>query len=173
MTNPVTITAPEGLPFIDIEREFEAPVDAVRRAHAEPDLLKQWLGPHGYEMDIEHYDFRTGGGYRYVHRNPEGTEFAFNGVFHTVRDDLAIQTFEFEGVPDVVCIESATFEDLGGGRSRVRLHSSYPSLEARDGMVQSGMEGGVRDGYERLDALLATDSADGADTAGADESSAG
>jgi uncharacterized protein YndB with AHSA1/START domain len=157
MTNPVTITAPEGLPFIDIEREFDAPVAAVFRAHAEPDLIKQWLGPNGYEMDIEHFDFTSGGGYRYVHRNPEGQEFAFNGVFHVVREnDFAIQTFEFEGFPDVVSIESLTFEDLGNGRTRLRAHAVYPTLEARDGMIASNMEVGVVEGYERLDKVAAS-----------------
>jgi len=157
MTNPVTITAPEGVPFIDIEREFDAPVAAVFRAHAEPDLIKQWLGPNGYEMDIERYDFTSGGGYRYVHRNPEGQEFAFNGVFHVVREnDFAIQTFEFDGFPDVVSIESLTFEDLGGGRTRLRAHAVYPTVEARDGMVASNMEVGVTEGYERLDKVAAS-----------------
>ena len=157
MTNPVTITAPEGVPFIDIERVFDAPVAAVFRAHAEPDLIKQWLGPNGYEMDIERYDFTSGGGYRYVHRNPEGQEFAFNGVFHVVREnDFAIQTFEFEGFPDVVSIESLTFEDLGNGRARLRAHAVYPTLEARDGMVASNMEVGVVEGYERLDKVAAS-----------------
>lgn len=157
MTNPVTITAPEGLPFIDIEREFNAPVAAVFRAHSEPDLIKQWLGPNGYEMDIDHYDFTSGGGYRYVHRNPEGQEFAFNGVFHVVREnDFAIQTFEFEGFPDLVSIESLTFEDLGNGRTRLRAHAVYPTLEARDGMVASNMEVGVVEGYERLDKVAAS-----------------
>ncbi len=157
MTNPVTITAPEGVPFIDIEREFDAPVAAVFRAHAEPDLIKQWLGPNGYEMDIEHFDFTSGGGYRYIHRNPEGQEFAFNGVFHVVREnDFAIQTFEFEGFPDVVSIESLTFEDLGGGRTRLRAHAVYPSMEARDGMIASNMEVGVVEGYERLDKVAAS-----------------
>jgi uncharacterized protein YndB with AHSA1/START domain len=157
MTNPVTITAPEGVPFIDIEREFDAPVAAVFRAHKEPDLIKQWLGPNGYEMDIQHYDFTTGGGYRYVHRNPQGQEFAFNGVFHVVRDnEFAIQTFEFEGYPDVVAIESLRFEDLGDGRTRLVAHSVYPSLESRDGMVASNMEVGVTEGYERLDKVAAS-----------------
>ena len=157
MTNPVTITAPEGVPFIDIEREFDAPVAAVFRAHAEPDLIKQWLGPNGYEMDIERYDFTSGGGYRYVHRNPEGQEFAFNGVFHVVREnDFAIQTFEFDGFPDVVSIESLTFEDMGGGRTRLRAHAVYPTVEARDGMVASNMEVGVTEGYERLDKVAAS-----------------
>ncbi|TYL54106.1 SRPBCC family protein [Agromyces mariniharenae] len=156
MTNPVTINAPEGLPFIEIIREFDAPVEAVFRAHREPELVKQWLGPNGYEMDIERWDFTTQGGYRYVHRNPEGEEYRFNGTFHTVRDnEFAVQTFEFEGYPDVVAVESMTFEDLGDGRSRLRGWSTYPSVEARDGMVESGMEIGLREGFERLDAILA------------------
>lgn len=157
MTNPLKVDAPEGVPFIEFEREFDAPVAAVFRAHKEPDLVKQWLGPNRYEVGIESYDFRTGGRYRYVHRNDEGEEYAFNGVFHVVRDnELAIQTFEFEGFPDVVSIESLTFEDLSNGRTRLRGHSTYPSLEARDGMVGSGMEGGMSEGYERLDKVLTT-----------------
>ena len=157
MTNPVTNTAPDGVPFIDIEREFDAPVAAVFRAHAEPGLLKQWMGPNGYEMDIDHFDFTSGGGYRYIHRNPAGEEYAFNGVFHVVREnDFAIQTFEFEGFPDVVSIESLTFEDLGGGRTRLRAHAVYPTLEARDGMIASNMEVGVVEGYERLDKVAAS-----------------
>jgi len=155
-TNPVTITAPEGLPFIDIEREFDAPVAAVFNAHRDPELVKQWLGPRGYEMTIERWDFVPQGGYRYLHTNPEGESFAFNGVFHSVREnEFAIQTFEFEGYPDVVAIESATFEDLGGGRSRLKIHSVYPDVASRDGMVASGMETGLREGYARLDGLLA------------------
>ena len=154
-THPVTVNAPEGLPFIEIVREFDAPVEAVFRAHRDPELVTQWLGPRGYEMDIERWDFTSQGGYRYVHRNPEGEEYAFNGTFHTVREnEFAVQTFEFEGVPDVVAIESVNFEDLGDGRSRIHIHSTYPTVEARDGMVASGMEGGLREGYERLDAIL-------------------
>ncbi|MBT2517574.1 SRPBCC family protein [Streptomyces sp. ISL-90] len=156
MTNPVTITAPEGLPFIDIEREFDAPVAALFNAHRDPELVKQWLGPRGYDMDVERWDFTSQGGYRYVHTNPEGESYAFNGVFHSVREnEFAIQTFEFEGYPDVVSIESMTFEDLGNGRTRLKVHSAYPSVEARDGMIQSNMEQGVREGYERLDELVA------------------
>jgi uncharacterized protein YndB with AHSA1/START domain len=154
-TNPVTITAPEGLPFVDIEREFDAPVAAVFAAHRDPALVKQWLGPNGYEMTIDRWDFVPQGGYRYVHTNPEGESFAFNGTFHSVREnEFAVQTFEFEGYPDVVSIESMTFEDLGDGRTRLRGHAVYPTVEARDGMVASGMERGVREGFERLDAIL-------------------
>jgi uncharacterized protein YndB with AHSA1/START domain len=154
-TNAVTITAPEGVPFIEIEREFDAPVEAVYRAYSEPELIKQWLGPNGYDMQIESYELRTGGRYRYLHTNPEGESFAFNGVFHVARpNEFIIQTFEFEGFPDVVAIESLTFVDLGDGRTRLVGHSTYPSQEARDGMIQSNMVVGVREGYERLDSVL-------------------
>ena len=158
MSNPVTITAPDGLPFIEIVREFDAPVAAVYRAHEDPNLVKQWLGPNGYEMEVEEFELRTGGRYRYLHRDGDNT-YAFNGVFHVARpNDFVIQTFEFEGLPDVVAIESLTFEDLGDGRTRLVGRSVYPSVESRDGMVQSGMENGVVQGYERLDGLLAAES---------------
>jgi uncharacterized protein YndB with AHSA1/START domain len=155
MTNALTVTAPEGLPYIDTAREFDAPVDAVFRAHRDPDLLKQWMGPDGYEMDIERHDFVSQGGYRFVHRNPEGQEFGFNGVFHTVRDnDFAIQTFEYDGAPDQVSIEFLTFTDLGDGRTRLAAHAVYPSVETRDAMVASGMEKGMVEGYDKLERLL-------------------
>lgn len=157
MSNPLKVEAPEGLPFIEFEREFDAPVKAVFHAHEDPNLVAQWLGPRGYEMEIERYEFKTGGRFRFIQRNSEGEEYAFNGVYHVVREnEFAIQTFEFEGFPDVVSIESLTFEDLGEGRTRLRGHATYPSLEARDGMVSSGMESGMSEGYERLDEVLST-----------------
>ena len=156
MSNPVTITAPEGQPVIEITREFDAPVSAVFAAHRDPELYAQWVGPHGYEMEIERHDFTTGGGYRFVHRSADGGEYWFHGTFHTVReDDVAIQTFEFEGAPDQVSLESMTFVDLGDGRTRLEGRSVYLHQEARDAMVASGMEKGVVEGYERLDDLLA------------------
>lgn len=155
MTNPLKLSVPEGLPFIDFEREFDFPVADVFRAHKEPDLITQWLGPRGLKMEMDHYDFRSGGTYRYIHTGPDGVAYEFTGVFHTVREnEFALQTFEFGGYPDVVSLEFMTFEDLGGGRCRLRGHSVYPSMEARDGMAQSGMEGGMTEGYERLDELL-------------------
>ncbi|MET4429943.1 SRPBCC family protein [Mycolicibacterium sp. 624] len=155
MTNALHLVAPVDTLAMEFTREFAAPRDALFRAHAEPDLVKQWLGPHGLEMTIEHWDFRTGGGYRYVHSSEEGA-FTFNGVFHTVREnDIVIQTFEFEGAPDMVNIEFMWFTDLGDGRSRLRGRSICPNTEARDALLSSGMEGGMTQSYERLDALLA------------------
>ena len=159
MTNPTTITIPEGLPFIEIVREFDAPVEAVFRAHTDPELVTQWLGPRGYEMEIDRWDLRAGGGYRYVHRDGEG-EYWFNGIVHSASiENGIVQTFEFEGFPGVVSLEYQTLEDLGNGRTRVVGHSVYPNVESRDGMAQSGMEQGINEGYERLDELLTTVSA--------------
>lgn len=159
MTNELTIDAPAGVPWIDFTREFDAPVTALFNAHRDPELVRQWLGPNGYEMTIDRWDFVTGGGYRYAHRNPDGMEFGFHGLFHTVRaDEFALQTFEYEGAPDEVALEFMWFEDLGNGRCRLRGRSVGRTVEGRDAMVASGMEKGMREGYERLETLIAAGS---------------
>ena len=156
MSKELTIEAPDGVPFIDFTREFDAPVERVFQAHADPDLVKQWNGPQGYEMDIAEHDFTTGGRYRYVHRDTQGNEYGFRGVFHTVREnEFVIQTFEYAGAPDEVSIETLTFESLPDGRTRLKGHATYPSIEDRDAIVSSGMEHGMRDGYDKLEALVA------------------
>ena len=148
-----TITAPAGVPFVDIEREFDAPAALVHRAYLEADLVTQWLGPRKYEMVLDKWDARTGGQYRYVHRNADG-EFGFHGVFHSMDMDNMVQTFEFEGVPGHVSLDQLVIEDLGGGRSRIKSHSVFQSVADRDGMVEAGMGDGVNEGYDRLDELL-------------------
>ncbi len=156
MSNALTLDIPAGMPWIDFTREFDAPVGAVFNAHRDPDLVSQWLGPRGYEMVVERWDFTTGGGYRYLHRNPDGMEFGFRGTFHTVREnELAIQTFEYDGAPDEVSIDFMWFEDLGGGRTRLHGRSIGRTVEGRDAMLDSGMEKGMAEGYERLDELVA------------------
>ena len=148
-----TITAPEGQPYIDMEREFDAPAELVHRAYVEPDLVKQWLGPRKYEMVLDHWDARDGGSYRFIHRDDENS-YAFRGVFHSMAADNMVQTFEFEGAPGHVSLDSQKIEDIGGGRSRVISHSVFQSVADRDAMVESGMGEGVEDGYNRLDELL-------------------
>jgi uncharacterized protein YndB with AHSA1/START domain len=150
------ISAPAGVPFVDITREFDAPLELVRRAWTDPDLVKQWLGPRRFEMVIERWEPRAGGTYRYIHRDESGNEFGFHGVFHSNDPDNMVQTFEFEGMPGHVSLDKLALEDLGGGRTRAQIHSVYQSLEDRDGMVQAGMGDGVSEGFERLDELLAT-----------------
>ncbi len=151
-----TITAQPGTPFIDVTREVAAAPEKVLRAHTEPDLIVRWLGPHGMEMELLELDARSGGGYRYVHRDDRG-EYRFRGVYHTVSAGKIIQTFEFEGAPGDVCLETITFTGLGDGRTRIDGHSVFPSVEARDAAVESGMEAGITDSYERLDTLLEKD----------------
>ncbi|GGO84859.1 SRPBCC family protein [Wenjunlia tyrosinilytica] len=157
------IAADPALPTILITREFDAPPERVFRAYTEPDLVVQWLGPRRLAMRIDQYDARSGGSYRYVHRDEDGTEYGFHGVFHEVRPhDRIVQTFTFEDFPDGVSLETAVFEDLGG-RTRVTTRSLMESLETRDAALASGMEHGVREGYERLDELLNRDGRDDRD----------
>ncbi|MHA7284272.1 SRPBCC family protein [Arthrobacter sp. TMS2-4] len=156
MSNALKLTVPEGLPFIDLEREFDFPVAEVFHAYADPGLVAQWLGPRRQRLGVQQYEFRTGGSYRYTHTAPDGVDHIFSGVFHTVRDnEFAIQTFEYDGYPDVVSIEFLSFQELPGGRTRLTAHAVYPTMEARGGMVQSGMEAGLAECYEQLDELLA------------------
>jgi uncharacterized protein YndB with AHSA1/START domain len=143
------------VPAVRITREFDAPPEKVFRAHVEPDLVARWLGPRGLEMTIEHYDCRTGGSYRYTHADADGS-YRFYGSFHEVRpSERIVQTFTYEGFPDGVSLDTLTLEDLGDGRTRLVAVSLLDSFEGRDAMVTSGMEVGIRDGYERLDELLA------------------
>ena len=143
------------VPLVRITREFDATSDRVFRAHAEPELVVQWLGPRDLEMRIDHYDVRTGGSYRYVHvRGDE--EYGFHGCFHDVRPgELIVQTFTFEGVPDGVALEKLVLTELDGGRTLLTATSLVDSFEQRDAFVASGMETGIQEGYQRLDELLA------------------
>ena len=120
-----------------ITREFDAPPEKVFRAHTDPELVVQWLGPRRHRMVIDHFDCRTGGSYRYLHVSG-GDEYAFHGSFHEVRpSELIVQTFTFEGAPDGVTLEKLVFEDLGDGRTRLTSTSLVDSFEARDAMVAS------------------------------------
>lgn len=153
--NETTIAADPSLPTIVVTREFEAQLGRVFRAYTDPELVVQWLGPRRLTMRIEEYDARTHGSYRFLHIDADGTEYGFHGAFHEVRqDERIVQTFTWDGEPDGVSLDTAVFEDLGG-RTRVTTTSVVDSMEARDGILASGMEGGLTEGYERLDELLA------------------
>ena len=148
------IVADPAVPAIVITREFDAPPERVFRAHTDPELVVQWLGPRRLTMRIDTYDCRTGGSYRYKHIDTDGTEYSFFGAFHEVRPhERIVQTFTWDGEPDGVSLDTAVFEDLGG-RTRLTITSVVGSFEARDGILASGMETGVTQGYERLDDLL-------------------
>lgn len=155
-TKTTEIIADKDVPLIRIIREFDAPPEKVFRAHTEADLVAQWLGPRGLTMTVERFDCRTGGSYRYIHTDDQGSSYGFFGSFHEVRpNELIVQTFTYEGVPDGVALERMVVEDLGNGRTRLVSTSLCDSFEGRDAMIASGMEHGIREGYERLDELLA------------------
>lgn len=154
-TRETQIVVDPDLPLVRIIREFDAPPAKVFRAHTDPELFAQWTGPNGTSIRIEHHDCRTGGSYRYFCL-ADGEEYGFKGTFHEVRPaELIVQTFAFEGAPDGVALERLTFTDLGDGRTRLTSTSLVDTFEGRDAFVASGMDVGVREGYERLDALLA------------------
>jgi uncharacterized protein YndB with AHSA1/START domain len=155
--NPTTIEAPDGTPFLDVTRDFDATPAQVFRAYTDPKLIARWLGPRDLEMDIEEYDARPGGRYRYIHHGGHLGErrAAFHGVFHTVeKDRLIIQTFEYEGVPNEVKLDILRIDEVDG-KARVAGHSVFSSVAARDGALASGMSHGINDSMERLTDLLA------------------
>lgn len=155
-THQTEITLDPDVPLVRIVREFDAPPEKVFRAHTDPALFARWNGPRDCTMEIDHHDCRTGGSYRYVHTDGGGEVYGFRGCFHEVRpSELIVQTFTFEGFPDGVALERLVLDDLGDGRTRLTATSMVDSFEARDAFVASGMESGVREGYERLDELLA------------------
>jgi uncharacterized protein YndB with AHSA1/START domain len=156
MSNALVIDVVPGTSYADITREFDAPVEALFRAHADPTLYAQWIGPRALETTVTDWDFRTGGAYAFEQRDPDGNVYAFRGVFHTVvPNELIIQTFEYLGAPGEVSLDRMRFEALPDGRSRLADHSVFPSKEALEAMVAEGMEYGMREGYEQLDELLA------------------
>lgn len=155
--NLTKITAEPGKQEIMITREFDAPRELVFRAFTDPELYVQWIGPRGLTMTLETFESSNGGSWRYIQKDPGGNEFAFHGVNHEVLPpERIIGTFEFEGLPEKghVILQTARFEALPGNRTRMTSQSVFQSITDRDGMLQSGMEAGVNDSYDRLDELL-------------------
>jgi uncharacterized protein YndB with AHSA1/START domain len=148
-----------------IIREFEAPRELVFKAFTDPKLLVKWLGPCDLTLKIDKFKGGSGGAWRFVHIDGKGNEFGFHGVIHEeLPPERIIRTFEFEGLPESghVVLETARFEALGDGtRTRLIIQSVFQSVADRDGMVQSGMEHGVRESHEKLDELFTSMSAVG------------
>lgn len=156
MANKTEVIAEPGKQELFIIREFDAPRELVFRAHTDPEIYVKWVGPFGMTMSIEKWECRDGGSYKYTHERG-GHTYAFFGVNHEVlAPERLIGTFEFDGLPERghVILGKTTFEELPNGRSRIVHQSVFMSVNDRDGMVQSGMERGVSDGYEKLDLLL-------------------
>lgn len=157
MKNKTRITAETGKQELFIEREFDAPRELVFAAFNEPEWLVQWLGPSNLSMEIEKLDNRSHGSYRFLHKDNQDNEFAFNGVIHEVDEPARmIRTFEFEGLPERghVSLEFLTLESLPGDRTKLHIQSIFKSVADRDGLISSGMEGGMNEGFEKLDRLF-------------------
>jgi uncharacterized protein YndB with AHSA1/START domain len=149
-----TVTTPSEREIVS-ERVFDAPRDRVFAAYTDPELIPQWWGPRGTTTIVDQMDVRPGGAWRFVGRDPDGSETAFRGTYREVTPpERIVQTFEWEGMPGHVVVETATFEDLGG-RTRVRAQSLFHTSEERDGMLDSGMERGLTETHDRLAELLA------------------
>ena len=150
------IVVDDTVPTIRATREFDHPVANVFRAHTDSRLFARWIGPHGFTTAIDDWDCRTGGNWSYTQIDTGGERYGFYGSFHEIRPDaLIVQTFTFAELPDVVVLDRVTFTELDGGRTRVTTLSLTDSFENRDTMIASGMETGVREGYAKLDELLA------------------
>jgi len=153
-TRLATVTTPSERE-IHIERVFDAPRDRVFAVYTDPALIPEWWGPRGTTTIVDVMDVRAGGSWRFVGRESDGTEHAFRGTYREVTPpERIVQTFEWEGMPGHVSVETAVFEDLGD-RTKVTTTSIFHTPEERDGMLGSGMEGGMNDTYQRLDELLA------------------
>ena len=161
-TATTEIIAEPGTQQIVILREFDAPRELVYRAYTDPELLVQWMGPKRLTMTVERHELRDGGRYRYIHRDENGEEAGFHGVFHgePSLDGGVLRTFEFEGYPGHVSLETLILEERDG-KTLSRAISVFQSVEDRDGMMASGMESGVNEGMEKLDELLARLQAEG------------
>jgi uncharacterized protein YndB with AHSA1/START domain len=148
-----TVTTPSDRE-IRIERVFEAPRERVFAAMTDPALIPQWWGPYRTTTEVDVMDVRAGGSWRFVARSEDGSTTAFRGTYREITPpERIVQTFEWEGMPGHVSVETMTLEDLGG-RTKLTTVSTFHTTEERDGMLASGMEGGMNETFERLDALL-------------------
>jgi uncharacterized protein YndB with AHSA1/START domain len=150
-----TRVAAQGEREIVTERVFDAPRERVFQAFTDPELIPQWWGPRDTTTIVDQMDVRPGGAWRFVTQGCEGENQAFRGTYREVEaPERIVQTFEWEGMPGYVSVETVTFEDLGD-RTRMTSRLLFHTPEERDGMLSSGMETGQNESFERLDELLA------------------
>jgi uncharacterized protein YndB with AHSA1/START domain len=155
-SNTITVTTPSDLE-IRMTRSFNAPRALVFEAMSKREHMERWWGPRKYETIIDKLDFRPGGAWRFINRDRDtGEEFAFRGEFREIVPNEKISwTFEWEGLPGHISVDTMTLEEVDG-RTTVTANSVFDSKEDRDGMLQSGMEEGANESYDRLEELLAT-----------------
>jgi uncharacterized protein YndB with AHSA1/START domain len=149
------VIAPQDEPVIIVRRCFQAPASLVFRAWTEPEHLRHWRVPDGFEVAVYEVDLRVGGSYRFVHRAPDGSEYAFCGRYLRIdRPHRLVSTFRYEGAPDAEALDEVTFEETHGA-TLVTGRSVFPTLQARELYAAAGAERGLAECHEHLDALLA------------------
>lgn len=154
--NKTAFTIEPGTHELSLTREFDAPRDLVFKVYTDPELLPRWWGPRYLTTTVDEMDVRPGGQWRFVQRAPDGSEFGFHGVYHEIAGpERVVDTFEFEGMPGHVALETTTLEDLGG-RTRLTTHSVFQSVADRDAAAASGMESGAAETMDRLEEVLAS-----------------
>ena len=152
-SNMLTVSTPSDREIV-MTRGFDAPRELVFEAHSSCEHMSNWWGPRKYEVASCEIDLRPGGKWRIVHRGPEGEEHGFRGEFREiVRPERIVWTFEYEGMPGHVSVDTLTLEEHDG-RTTVTGTSVLDTVEDRDGMLESGMESGAAESYDRLDEYL-------------------
>ncbi len=153
--NKLTVTTPSDREIV-MTRVFDAPRDLVFKTYTDPAAIALWWGPEGVTTVVDTMEARKGGIWRYIHRDANGAEYAFNGVYHeVVAPERLVSTFEFEPMPGHVLLETVTFEELPDGTTKLTDSSVFQSVADRDGMLAMGMEAGAAESMDRLAALLA------------------
>jgi uncharacterized protein YndB with AHSA1/START domain len=151
----VNLVAEPGKQETQMSREFNAPPNLVFKAHTDPDLIARWWGQKSSITTVDKLEARAGGLWRFVDRAADGSEYAFHGVFHEVTSpERIVWTFEFEGMPGHVILETMTFEALADNKTRLVTSSIYQSLEDRDTMIAYGMEEGAGESWDSLAELV-------------------
>jgi uncharacterized protein YndB with AHSA1/START domain len=149
------LIAEPGRKEIIVTRVFDAPPELVFQAMTDPSLVPQWWGPRCLTTVVDQMEVRPGGLWRFINRELDGYEYAFHGVYHRVApSEQLVYTVEFEGMPGHVLLETITFEELEG-KTKITDQSVFQSVDDRDGMLNSGLEGGVLETLDRLAELLA------------------
>jgi uncharacterized protein YndB with AHSA1/START domain len=152
----LNVVAEPGTLEILMTRDFNAPRELIFKAYTDPALIPQWWGPREYTTIVDKMEVRMGGIWRYVQRGADGSEYGFRGVFHEITSpERLVFTFEFEGMPGHILLETVTLE-ANGDKTTVIDSSVFQSIADRDGMLQAGMEVGAAESWDRFEELLKT-----------------
>ena len=150
------LIAEPGDHAITMARVFNAPRELIFTVMTDPKRIPQWWGQRNTTTIVDKMDVQAGGLWRYIQRDQQGNEFAFHGVYHAITaPERVVNTFEFEGMPGHVLLETMTLEAQADGTTKLTVTSVFQSVADRDGMLSSGMEEGANESYDRLDELLA------------------